>query len=75
MSSIVDGLRWSALGVCIRVLASRGGGVGCGCHVWAQILDPSAACGSRSGLNAARTSVVNTSGSSQAAKWPPGRPR
>jgi hypothetical protein len=32
---------------------------------------PGAGCGQRSGLNAARISVANSSGSSQAAKWPP----
>src|SRR5215469_14361368 len=32
---------------------------------------PGAACRYRSGLNAARISVANSSGSSQAAKWPP----
>jgi hypothetical protein len=33
--------------------------------------NPGAGCGQRSGLNAARISVANSSGSSQAAKWPP----
>jgi threonine/homoserine/homoserine lactone efflux protein len=36
-----------------------------------DVLTPGAGCRQRSGLNAARISVANSSGSSQAAKWPP----